>query len=333
MRVCVSLLLYLGCQAVWSFRTLAHNPITTPLSAELRIQIQGTKNAFTTVRDGDVVSYTLTKPVDGRSIRLGVLSSDGLLLPLCAKDAAATEFQVDSTAEPLSVERLKGEGRLGRMFSADRREGVYTIEEYISSDIYIPVVEQASSSSASSVSITGEPSLLESEVALLQKELEVAQLEYRLLKLRHDALVRQQHESQPSEPADPADKISVVLAKDAPLPIGPYSQAVKLGKDLVFVSGCIGIDPSIGKLVDGGIEAQTRQSLANLAAILRTSGSHTGAIMKATIYVTDLGQYATVNKLYGEFLKDNKVLPARTTVQVSALPLGALVEIDAFAAI
>lgn len=129
-----------------------------------------------------------------------------------------------------------------------------------------------------------------------------------------------------------------VFSPDAPKPIGPYSQAVVLNNQ-VYVSGCIGIDPGTGGLVQGGIEEQTVQALKNLQAILSAARSSKDRIAKTTIYVTDLAQYAVVNKLYSSFLEqgeargDDLVLPARTTVQVSALPLGALVEIDAVAGV
>jgi 2-iminobutanoate/2-iminopropanoate deaminase len=133
-------------------------------------------------------------------------------------------------------------------------------------------------------------------------------------------------------------KTTRVLSPDAPKPIGPYSQAVMLNNQ-IYVSGCIGIDPSTGGLVHGGIEEQTVQALKNLQAILSAARSSKDRIAKTTIYVTDLAQYAVVNKLYASFLEQGEatgedlVLPARTTVQVSALPLGALVEIDAVAGI
>lgn len=115
----------------------------------------------------------------------------------------------------------------------------------------------------------------------------------------------------------------------APGAIGPYSQAVQLG-DLVFTSGQVALDPKTGELVKGGIEAETRQVLDNLAAVLAAAGVSFQDVVKTTIYLQDLGDFATVNKLYGERVAGT-VMPARSTVQVAKLPRGAAVEIDLIA--
>ncbi len=110
----------------------------------------------------------------------------------------------------------------------------------------------------------------------------------------------------------------------APAAIGPYSQAVRAG-DFIFTSGQIGLDPVTGKLVEG-IEAQTRQALANLAVILEAAGATFENVVKTTIFLTDMGDFQTVNMVYAsEFAADP---PARSTVQVAALPRRALVEIE-----
>lgn len=113
----------------------------------------------------------------------------------------------------------------------------------------------------------------------------------------------------------------------APAAIGPYSQAVSLG-GLLFTSGQIGLDPATGELVDG-FEAQVRQVLSNLRAVLAAAGCRFHDVLRATIFVTDLGHFPRLNELYGEALGDHR--PARSTVQVAALPKGALVEIDLIA--
>jgi 2-iminobutanoate/2-iminopropanoate deaminase len=115
----------------------------------------------------------------------------------------------------------------------------------------------------------------------------------------------------------------------APAAIGPYSQAVRAG-DFVFTSGQIGLDPKSGALVTGGIEAETRQVLDNLSAVLEAAGAGWRDVVRTTIYLADLGDFALVNKLYGERVGVG-VLPARSTVQVARLPKGAAVEIDAVA--
>jgi reactive intermediate/imine deaminase len=115
----------------------------------------------------------------------------------------------------------------------------------------------------------------------------------------------------------------------APAPVGPYSQAVAHA-GLLFASGQIPLDPATGRLVEGGVEAQTRRVLANLAAVLEAGGASLAKVVRTTIYLVDLADFARVNAVYAEhFAQDPK--PARATVQVSALPLGARVEIDAIA--
>ena len=119
-----------------------------------------------------------------------------------------------------------------------------------------------------------------------------------------------------------------IETNQAPAAIGPYSQAVQAGS-LVFLSGQIPLEPASGELVAGGIEAQTRQVLANLQAVLTAAGLDFASLVKTTIYLVDLGDFATVNRLYGECC--GAVPPARATVQVAALPKGALVEIEGVA--
>ena len=120
-----------------------------------------------------------------------------------------------------------------------------------------------------------------------------------------------------------------VKTDDAPSPVGPYSQAVRQGR-WVFASGQIPIDPATGELVGGEIEAQTERVLENLRAVLEAAGSSLGRVVKTTIYVTDLSLFGRVNAVYGRFFSSDPA-PARATVQVAALPLGAGIEIDAVA--
>lgn len=118
-----------------------------------------------------------------------------------------------------------------------------------------------------------------------------------------------------------------VESADAPKAIGPYSQAVEAG-GLVFVSGQIGMDAS-GALVAGGIAEQTEQCLKNVAAILKAAGLGLSDVAKTTVYMTDLSQFSAMNEAYAKHFQPP--YPARATVQVSALPKGALVEIEAVA--
>lgn len=121
---------------------------------------------------------------------------------------------------------------------------------------------------------------------------------------------------------------------NAPAAVGPYSQAVKVG-DFVFTAGQIGMDPETGQMTGTDIASQTRQALRNLRAILEAAGSSMTGVVKTTIFVDDMDDFATVNAVYSEFLSDAGVQtpPARSTVEVAALPLGALVEIEAVAAL
>lgn len=124
-------------------------------------------------------------------------------------------------------------------------------------------------------------------------------------------------------------KRSVVSTSNAPAAIGPYSQAIRAGQFL-FASGQLGLDPATGDLREG-IEAQTRQALTNLQAVLAEAGATVANVVKTTIFLADLGHFATVNQLYGEVFGHEP--PARSTVQVAALPKGGLVEIEVIALI
>lgn len=121
-----------------------------------------------------------------------------------------------------------------------------------------------------------------------------------------------------------------IQTSGAPAAIGPYVQAIRAG-GLLFCSGQIPLDPSTGELVGGDAAAQATQCLKNLAAVAEAAGSSLGAAVKCTIYLTDLGEFAAVNAVYETFVGDPA--PARVTVEVSALPKGAAVEIDAIIAL
>ena len=120
-------------------------------------------------------------------------------------------------------------------------------------------------------------------------------------------------------------------ALNAPRPVGPYSQAVK-SSGLIFCAGQIALDPKTGQLVEGGLEAQTMQVLDNLCAVLKASGANFNKVVMTTIYLTDIAQGPGVNKIYGKFANPDTP-PARQTVVVKELPLGALVEISVIAEI
>ena len=121
------------------------------------------------------------------------------------------------------------------------------------------------------------------------------------------------------------EAVTPIHSQQAPAAIGPYAQAVAVGGWL-YTSGQIGLDPASGELAPGGFEAQARQALANLRAVLAAAGCGFPDVVKATVYVTDLADFPKLNALYGAAMGDHR--PARSTVQAAALPKGALVEID-----
>ncbi|MDM7461996.1 MAG: RidA family protein [bacterium] len=123
-------------------------------------------------------------------------------------------------------------------------------------------------------------------------------------------------------------KKQAILSHDAPAPIGPYSQATRVG-NWIFISGQIPIDPATGEMISGGVAAQTKQVLQNLQAVLTAVGLNLDSIVKTTIYLTDLTMFAEMNEVYAQYF--HPPYPARATVQVSALPKGAQVEIEAIA--
>ena len=120
----------------------------------------------------------------------------------------------------------------------------------------------------------------------------------------------------------------VISTVHAPAAIGPYSQAIKTDS-LIFASGQLGLNPQTGKLVEG-VEAQARQALENIAALLEAAGSRMDRIVKTTIFLANLADFATVNAVYAKAFTDTPP-PARSTIQVAALPLGGLVEIEVIA--
>jgi len=120
----------------------------------------------------------------------------------------------------------------------------------------------------------------------------------------------------------------IIRTEKAPKAIGPYSAGIKTG-EFVFTAGQIGIVPESGNIVEGGIENETRQVLRNIQHILEEAGSSLQWVIKTTVYLRDMNEFTRMNLIYADFFKENP--PARTTVQVAALPKGAAIEIDAIA--
>ena len=124
---------------------------------------------------------------------------------------------------------------------------------------------------------------------------------------------------------------SVIVAEGAPKPFqgAPYNQAIASG-GFLFCAGQLGLDPESGELVEGGISNQTRRALENVRAILAAAGVRFEDVVKSTVFLTDLEDFAAMNEIYGEYFTSDP--PARTTIQVAALPAGAIVEVEVVAA-
>lgn len=121
---------------------------------------------------------------------------------------------------------------------------------------------------------------------------------------------------------------TIVSTKNAPAAVGPYSQAVRCA-ELVHTAGQLGMDPQTGKLVEGGVQAQTRQALTNIQAVLTAAGTSLQNVVKTTVFLQDMNDFGAMNEVYAQFFTDQP--PARSAVQAAALPLGGLVEIEAVA--
>ncbi|HEY4379466.1 MAG TPA: RidA family protein [Acidobacteriaceae bacterium] len=121
---------------------------------------------------------------------------------------------------------------------------------------------------------------------------------------------------------------TMISTAQAPAAIGPYSQAVRIGS-FVFTSGQVALDPATGSLVDGGIQAQTTRVLENLRAVLAEAGLGMGDVVKTTVYLKNMADFAAMNEIYATYLSPSGVIPpARSTIEVARLPKDALVEID-----
>lgn len=120
----------------------------------------------------------------------------------------------------------------------------------------------------------------------------------------------------------------VITTDNAPAAVGPYSQAIGFG-DLVYTAGQVALDKQTGKLVEGGVQEQAKQALENLKAVLEAAGSDLNSVVKTTVFLQNMDDYAAVNEVYGRYFAESA--PARSAVAVAALPLGALIEIEAVA--
>ncbi len=121
-----------------------------------------------------------------------------------------------------------------------------------------------------------------------------------------------------------------ISTEKAPAAIGPYSQGVSVGR-FIFVSGQLPMDPGTMKIVEGGIEVQTKQALENLKAVLDEAGTCINNVVKTTLFIKDMEEFSTINKIYATYFRDNK--PARACVEVARLPMDVKIEIEAIAII
>ncbi len=122
----------------------------------------------------------------------------------------------------------------------------------------------------------------------------------------------------------------VIIPAGGAKPLAPYSPGIRVG-DFVYTAGQVGLDPATGKLVEGGVQAETRQALENLKKILDAAGSGMAQVIKTTVFMTDMANYGPINEIYGQYFSEEP--PARSAVAVRALPAGALVEIEAVAVV
>ncbi len=216
-----------------------------------------------------------------------------------------------------NIEQLKKENKLLRVISSDRIGDHYMIDEYIDNDVYIPIRNEQNNvkndNNNDSDDSTDDNS--NNNVVLLQAKLDAALLKIKLLETKLNM-----------------NKKVQVVSTSAPAAIGPYSQAIKYDKFL-YLSGCLGVDPSTSKLVDETVENQCRMALSNMKNIIDSSGSSVNDIVKTTIYLTDLSTFQSVNNIYKDFFQVHcnieTPLPARTTIGINSLPLNALIEIEA----
>ena len=124
-------------------------------------------------------------------------------------------------------------------------------------------------------------------------------------------------------------KKTQIYTKNAPEPIGPYSQAIKLVNGLIFTSGQIAIDPKTGQLVEGGIKEQTKRVIENIRSVLQSAGCDVTKAIKTTVFLKNVEEFSSMNEVYSEYFGESK--PARSTVEVARLPKDALVMIEAIA--
>lgn len=285
---------------------------------DFKLLIQGTKNAYTSVRNNDVLLYKLPYPIQGSPNALGVFKSEASeLIPLCNRELGSNEFHIDQTQLVLDASELKAQNKLLRIVSSDRRgDACFVIDEYIDSDVHIPLVSAdariQSEAAGSSASDGDGADGIDRQISLAAQSL---------------AKLLAEKENLTAAPSRSL-KTKIVSA-NAPVAIGPYSQAIE-ANGMIYVSGCIGFSPTTMRLQGDNIESQTVQALENLKSILESANSSLDRVCKTTILIKDMSSYSTVNQIYAKYFS-GEAPPARTTYAVLDLPANALIEIDAIA--
>eukprot|EP01035_Chromulina_nebulosa_P007762 gene7762-10485_t len=260
---------------------------------DMQILIHGTRNAFTTLRNYDVVFFkaqSSSSDFPDDEIRLGVYTNDGNIRPLCSYNENSNQFHIDPYENALTAMQLKNENRILRIVSSDRKgESTFTIDEYLGSDVVIPLRNKDESFEAKDLNLDNQiytqteisSSSTDKENELQTLQLEIMQLQLKVLKLQEKKL----SEGVPNS-ITPLSVRESVYTSDAPKPVGPYTQAI-VSNGIVYTSGSIGLDPITNQLVRGGIEAEARRAFTNLQAVLQASNSDLRNVLKLTILLQD----------------------------------------------
>jgi reactive intermediate/imine deaminase len=303
-------------------------------AAEIRIKIHGTSNAYTTLRQHDVVLYAIQSDTHSRA--LGVYRGDQIL-PLCNHEAWSVNFYVDPNQEAIPVDRLKNSGDLLRVVSSDKSGESYYVEEYIDSDVYIPLHDpnappKATLSTESTYTVVADISseiepLTEAENALVAMQKFIDSVK----KGRQDGQL-QQPQAAPVSATAKSDGSLVKVSTSPAQALNPVMSEAIVANGMVFVSGCVGVPKGESAPVEGGVQEQMRQALTNLQSVVSAAGAELKDVCKITIFLRDLDDIGAVNSVFLEFFT-GATKPARTTVEVSRLPYGSQVEIDAIATI
>lgn len=283
------------------------------LLTSVRIKIHGTKNAFTTLQNNDVVLYKLKqpKPEDKHTALAAYSSSSHTLSPLCREVENSNEFFEQPNVQALPVDALKDHERILRIISSNKVGNIFVVDEYINEDVHVPLLSNILNDTLTN----GNVNYSRSSISTLKNKLVQAETCVESLKLQIASM-----------------EASVIPAGSCVLE-ATNAQAVKV-YGMVYISGCMGTSAIIDDIASLDIIGQTKQCLENLKAVVESAGSSVARICNTTIFLSDIADASIVNTVYVDFLTANNVitLPSRSTIGV-ALPPGALVEIEAVASL